>query len=87
MRTIDADKAYKAIENYRIKKDIDGSLMNEWDRGYNYGLDRAEAEIQDLIVEAIPIEWIKERMNNIEDTMLEMAWLMLISDWEKRKEE
>lgn len=87
MRTIDADKACKAIENYRIKKDTYGSLMNEWDRGYNYGLDRAEAEIQDFIVEAIPIEWIKERMNNIEDTLLEMAWSMLISEWAEEKEE
>lgn len=37
-------------------------------------------------VEAIPIEWIKERMNNIEGTMLEMAWSMLISDWAERKD-
>ena len=57
-RLIDADKACKAIENARIEKDIYGSLLNEWDHGYNCGLDRAEDDIQDFIVEAIPMEWI-----------------------------
>ena len=63
-KLIDADKACKAIENSRIVKDTFGSLLNEWDHGYNYGLERAEDEIQDFIVEAIPISWIEKHIEN-----------------------
>ena len=93
-RLIDADKACKAIENARIEKDTYGSLLNEWDHGYNCGLDRAEDDIQDFIVDAIPVEWLKARYK-IEgyygtDAYFRKAYAVkeIIADWEaeQRKE-
>ena len=85
MRTIDADKACKAIENFRIKKDTYGSLMNEWDHGYNCGLERAEDEMQDFIVEAIPVEWINKYAN--EHRAYIHAFAEMVVCWSERKEE
>lgn len=76
----------RAVQNYDLTIDKDALI-----KALNYDREQYEKGFEDgkaisIETEAIPIEWIKERMNNIEDTMLEMAWSMLISDWEERKE-
>ena len=88
-RLIDADKACKAIENARIEKDTYGSLLNEWDHGYNCGLDRAEDDIQDFIVDAIPVEWIKNYYLNTKYIVDAMQIRRMVDVWreEQRKEE
>lgn len=56
MRLIDADVVYKLIELCEIKKDTYGSLLNDWDHGYNAGLERAESEIEcALTVDAVEV--------------------------------
>lgn len=46
MRLIEADAVYKILESCEIKKDTYGSLLNDWDHGYNCGIERAESEIE-----------------------------------------
>ena len=92
-RLIDADKACKAIENARIEKDTYGSLLNEWDHGYNCGLDRAEDDIQDFIVDAIPVEWIRGYVKRefgcdwYGDEYVRKGFEDMLIAWEQRKEE
>lgn len=38
-------------------------------------------------VDAIPVEWIKKRMLNVKDTMLEVAYSVLILEWEYEQTE
>ena len=45
-RLIEADAVYKILESCEIKKDTYGSLLNDWDHGYNCGIERAESEIE-----------------------------------------
>ena len=45
-KLIDADAVYKILESCEIKKDTYGSLLNDWDHGYNSGIERAESEIE-----------------------------------------
>lgn len=79
MRLIDADDLIPQMES--DASEIEDPIASMF----------AYAAINDIkhapTVEAIPVSWIKERMSNIEDTMLEMAWSMLISDWEERETE
>lgn len=57
-RLIEADAVYKILESCEIKKDTYGSLLNDWDHGYNCGIERAESEIECApTVEAEP-KWI-----------------------------
>lgn len=56
MRLIEADAVYKILESCEIKKDTYGSLLNDWDQGYNCGIERAESEIECApTVEAEPV--------------------------------
>ncbi|MBR2556327.1 MAG: hypothetical protein IKE94_15885 [Aeriscardovia sp.] len=82
-------KEIKELANlYPYKVIGDRESYSTYNEAWSDCVDMAEsAVLNQLTVEAIPIEWIKERMNNIEDTVLEMAWSMLISDWADRKEE
>lgn len=55
-RLIEADAIYKILESCEIKKDTYGSLLNDWDHGYNCGIERAESEIECApTVEAEPV--------------------------------
>ncbi|MBR2556329.1 MAG: hypothetical protein IKE94_15895 [Aeriscardovia sp.] len=62
MRLIEADAIYKILESCEIKKDTYGSLLNDWDHGYNCGIERAESEIECApTVDAVPVRhghWI-----------------------------
>ena len=62
MRLIDADAVYEILESCEIKKDTYGSLLNDWDHGYNCGIERAESEIECApTIDAVPIrhgKWI-----------------------------
>lgn len=85
MRLIDADAVYKILESCEIKKDTYGSLLNDWDHGYNCGIERAESEIECApTIDAIPVEWINrwyDRYNYAEVGDL-------LNDWvSERKEE
>lgn len=56
MRLIDADAVYKNLESCEIKKDTYGSLLNDWDHGYNCGIERGESEIECApTVDAVPV--------------------------------
>jgi len=55
-RLIEADAVYKILESCEIKKDTYGSLLNDWDHGYNCGIERAESEIECApTVDAVPV--------------------------------
>lgn len=55
-RLIDADAIYKILESCEIKKDTYGSLLNDWDHGYNCGIERAESEIECApTIDAVPV--------------------------------
>jgi len=59
-RLIDADAVYKILESCEIKKDTYGSLLNDWDHGYNCGIERAESEIECApTVDAVPVRHAK----------------------------
>lgn len=63
-RYIEADAVYKTLELCEIKKDTYGSLLNDWDHGYNCGIERAESEIECApTVDVVPVrpgKWIRE---------------------------
>lgn len=64
-RLIEADAVYKILESCEIKKDTYGSLLNDWDHGYNCGIERAESEIECApTVEAIPISWLQTKADS-----------------------
>ena len=60
-RLIEADAVYKILESCEIKKDTYGSLLNDWDHGYNCGIERAESEIECApTVDAVPVTRCKD---------------------------
>ena len=85
-RLIEADAVYKILESCEIKKDTYGSLLNDWDHGYNCGIERAESEIECApTVEAIPVEWINKYAN--EHRAYIHAFAEMVVCWYERKEE
>lgn len=84
-RLINADAVYKILESCEIKKDTYGSLLNDWDHGYNCGIERAESEIECApTIDAIPVEWI----NRWYDRYMYAEVGDLLNDWmAERKEE
>lgn len=85
MRTIDSDDFLKqSTELYEHAG---------WDeREVHFSLADLRCNLEMMpTVDAIPVEWIKKRMLNVEDAMLGVAYSVLISEWEdeqaKRKEE
>lgn len=65
VRPINADAVYKILESCEIKKDTYGSLLNDWDHGYNCGIERSESEIECApTIDAIPIEWLTAQAEN-----------------------
>ena len=90
-RLIEADAVYKILESCEIKKDTYGSLLNDWDHGYNCGIERAESEIECApTVEAIPVEWIRKyteenRLYQSDDFDLYIS--DMIADWTEEKKD
>ena len=74
---------------------IDADALEIRDVSPAYGMVVMGVTINDIddapTVDAITVEWIKQRMLNVEDTMLGVAYSVLISEWEdeqaERKEE
>ena len=63
-RLIDADKLKAQIEAHEIKYKF---TPTDYQYGHNVGIDKAVNDIEDAeTVEAIPVPWIKARMEELE---------------------
>lgn len=88
MRLIDADKLIQEFE-----KNIETYESDEYEEGINTGIRWCTEDVANApTVEAIPKEWIKKFINNVDGNYLypeiiEFALQDMIDEWEKENAE